>query len=237
MKKMKRPINMAIVACINKRSVDACVAATRTARQQGADFAEVRIDFLDYEPSISGIIRQSALPVFATCRKERDGGQYRGLERKRLEMLELAIVAGAAYVDVELDTGAEAIQRMRRMAERKGCRTIVSKHSFESTPSMSVLVKWLEEAAELGDIVKIATMAKSADDCIDVLRLLKIAESRRVTLAAFAMGQHGKMTRVASLLFGSPFTYCSLSGEVAPGQMTIEETKLAMGLFGVAPGS
>ncbi len=225
---------MALVACIKERNARACVAAIKNARQRGADFAEVRIDFLDYEPNITRITRDSALPVIATCRKRRDGGQYKGLENKRLETLGFAIDAGAAYVDIELETGAEAIRRLRRMAERKNCQTMVSKHSFEGTPSFSVLVKWLEKAAELGDMVKIATMARNHRDCIDILHLLDIAENRGVKLVAFAMGEQGRITRIASLALGSPLAYCSLSGEVAPGQMTIDEMKLAMGLLGVS---
>jgi 3-dehydroquinate dehydratase type I len=226
------PVTMAIVACISERNAKACVTAIKKARLQGATIVEPRMDFLGDKSAIAGIIRQSPLPVMATCRKKCDGGAYSGPEDKRLEMLELAIAARPAYVDVELELGGWMIGRFRRMAQENGCRTIVSKHSG-GTPSMGVLVKWMEKAAELGDIVKIVTTAESAGDCVNVLRLLRIAESRGIRLAAFAMGEPGKITRVASLMLGSPFAYCPLSGEVAPGQMTIREMRLAMGLFGI----
>jgi 3-dehydroquinate dehydratase-1 len=39
------------------------------------------------------------------------------------------------------------------------------------------------------------------------------------------MGDIGKISRLLSLFFGSPFTYVSLTKSIAPGQFKLDEVK------------
>ena len=76
-------------------------------------------------------------------------------------------------------------------------------------------------AAAMGaDIIKIACMARCADDCLRIMSLYHSAASRPLT--AFAMGDAGRITRFAAPLLGAPFTYAAIASDAvsAAGQFT-----------------
>ena len=65
--------------------------------------AEVRLDLMgsfDVEKLVAG----SPVPLVLTCRPERERGGFTGPEPERLAVLRAACEAGAAYIDVELDS-------------------------------------------------------------------------------------------------------------------------------------
>ena len=71
--------------------------------------------------------------------------------------------------------------------------------------------------------IKIVTNAKSTDDSTRVLELY--SKTDKISLIAFAMGDHGRISRILSLYLGSPYTYVSLGKPVAPGQFSVDEIK------------
>jgi len=95
---------------------------------------------------------------------------------------------------------------------------MVSEHDFKKTPDMSGLKDIVKRSLKQGaKIVKIAVMAKSASD---VTRLLRFTEDCEVPVVAMAMGDAGKISRIAAPLFGSLFVYGYLRKPVVPGQLS-----------------
>lgn len=177
-----------------------------------ADGFEVRLDYLKDGGSP---VRWAALglPAIATCRPPREGGRYLGTEATRLERLRRAAQEGAAWVDVEWDV-VEALGDLP-------VPRIVSRHLFDETPA-DVLALWEEMAARGGDVVKVATRARSLTDALRVCSLYTQVD--RPTIA-IAMGEPGIVTRI--LAFAFPVAFLSYAAPTpdraaAPGQLTAQ---------------
>lgn len=69
-----------------------------------ADAFEVRFDALQEPVPPADIAKLTRKPLIATARRPADGGNYRGSETQRLQLLESCLNAGFRYVDVEAGT-------------------------------------------------------------------------------------------------------------------------------------
>jgi len=200
------------------------VSRLLTLPPQGAEAIEVRLDLLArrephaWYPGPAGC----AVPVIATCRRTSEGGKFRGTEKAREEYLLEAARAGVAYVDVE--RAAPAAKRLREMAPAK---VILSHHDRLRTPRATVLWSIYRKMAAVPgvSIVKIVTTARDPLDILEIRRLLERARGAAVPVAAFAMGETGKASRILAPVWGSWATYVSLERgrESAPGQITLRE--------------
>ncbi len=122
-------------------------------------------------------------------------------------------------VDIEL--GCALLSEVVALARRLGKTVIVSEHDFEKTPSDASLRSIVDRAKAGGaDLVKIATLARSAGDA---RRLLRFVRSCAFPIAAFAMGEEGAFSRVLACENGSLLTYGYISKPVAPGQLPAVE--------------
>ena len=182
----------------------------------GINFAEIRLDACEInEDEIRRLFSTPGKILTATCRE----GRYDNRERTR--RLVAAVEAGATYVDVEADADDNLRETVAKSAKIKGCRLIVSHHDFEKTPEYEELRNIVDTCRRLGaDVVKLVTTAVSFADNARVLSLYRTCSD----LVAFAMGETGKITRIACLYAGAPFTYAALSDDkpVACGQLSVE---------------
>jgi 3-dehydroquinate dehydratase-1 len=169
------------------------------------DLSEKEVQILFSEPCT----------LVATCRP----GKL--TTEERLNLLSLAIQNGARYVDVEIESEASYIQKIREIARENGVKLIISWHNFELTPDPGEIEDIISKARVQGaDIVKIATMARNREDSSLVLGLY----SRHNDIIAFCMGEEGKITRAAAPFLGAEFTFAALdeSRATAPGQLSLE---------------
>ena len=196
-----------------------CVSlAEKTLKALGAalplyPFAEIRLDATD-DLSQETVKKIFALHprLIAACRPGRIS------EAERSDLLSAAVHAGAAYVDIEIETEPVLQQKIISAARACGCRTIVSFHDYERTPLRAYLEEVRRRGFEAGaDIVKIACLSRGADDNARLLGLLDYPKP----VVAFGMGPAGKITRLIAPLLGAPFTYASPAAgrETAPGQL------------------
>ena len=196
-----------------------------------SEYAEARLDYMrpDDMPGLLDSLPPDLLRgrIVCTIRNRRDGGRYKGLEGARYGMLDTV----AAYRPFMLDVEYDALKRSKRLAgalHESGARLLVSWHSFARTPSPDALRRRMQEMFRYSNHVKIACMARDADESIRMLELYrwiggKGAGGGRRTLISFAMGDAGRLTRVLSMQLGSPYAYVSLGRAVAPGQISLEE--------------
>ena len=90
-----------------------CITVTPTSRTLGkvdlfnaasmGDVIELCLDHLEKEPDVKDLISTVSKPIIVSCRRKQDGGQWEGTEDARLMLLRQAIVAGPAYVELDLD--------------------------------------------------------------------------------------------------------------------------------------
>jgi 3-dehydroquinate dehydratase-1 len=199
-----------ICVSIAEGTAEACLRALG-----GLEFAEVRLDAMaPHELTTANIRRIFSLPMrlVATCRPGiRDDGL------RRMALMD-AIDAGAAYVDVEVESEDGFKSDIAARARGRGCRVIVSYHDNKRTPTSEELRQIIEWCFQSGaDIAKISCMANSEKDNARLLGLLDLGRP----LIVIGMGEKGRLTRVVAPLLGAAFTYASASGgkETAPGQI------------------
>lgn len=146
--------------------------------------------------------------VIFTCRKRSQGGEFRGSEKERLDLLKKLSKLKPNLIDLECDTDPA-------FARSLSCPILCSYHNFEKTPDLESIP--LFEA----DHYKIATQANSI---LDSLRMLSFVRGRENT-TGICMGELGQVTRLIGPVVGSEFNYLSDQVATAPGQLTIDEVR------------
>jgi 3-dehydroquinate dehydratase-1 len=213
-------------------AADTCDAMAKKAAAAftlGSELVELRIDKLAGRAPTSTIVKRLGglgRKAVLTVRSREEGGGFWGEDGERLRLIsDLAKAMKPAFLDVELATAASHptwFEGLTAGPSRPG-RTIVSWHDFSGTPEFEALRDVRKKASALGDVAKIVTMAKSADDN---LKLLMLYQEDPRGLIAFCMGSDGTASRVLSLQLGAPLIYASLPGEpVAPGQLSVVTVK------------
>ena len=123
--------------------------------------------------------------------------------------------------DIEAEADKDMHDAVAISAISNRCRLIVSHHDHEQTPDNHELCARANHCLGLSaDIVKIVTTAQCPEDNARILALY----SEYPDLIAFAMGEKGKISRIACLYAGAPFTYAALndSEPTACGQLSSE---------------
>lgn len=183
-----------------------------------AEMAEIRIDLCELdENTVKSVFSNISHPTIATCRPDYCNDEQRSL------LLKTAILSGACYVDVEIESATEFKNDIISFAHEHGCKVIISYHNYENTPSIEELRNIIDTCfSQKADIAKVATTALSQRDSAVVLSLYAEYEN----LVALAMGENGKISRIANVCLGSPFTFvaidkqhCSAAGQLTAAQM------------------
>jgi len=180
---------------------------------------EIRLDLLRLDPERIEILAMQCRQWIATCRP----GNL--TEHERTVLLAASIRSGAAYVDVEYEAEPAYRQVLVDLARQHQCKVIISYHNFETTPDTDTLNRIIQHSVVMGaDCVKIAVSANSPADCARVMALY----SHHNHLVAFAMGETGKITRVAAPFLGAEFTFVSVdeAHQTAPGQLTASQMEV-----------
>jgi 3-dehydroquinate dehydratase type I len=191
--------------------------------------AEVRLDLMA-SFDVEKLVAASPVPLVLTCRPERERGGYAGQEADRLAVLRAAYDAGAAYIDVELDT-------LDQVAGWDGSETriIASQHWYDTMPAgLHDTYLGLKDRC---DVVKLVGTAHAAADVLPVLGLL---ENATTPVIALAMGAHGTCTRIMAAAFPSALlTYGAVAtaSKTAPGQITVDEMTDWYALDAVSPAT
>ncbi|MBI4361275.1 type I 3-dehydroquinate dehydratase [Candidatus Micrarchaeota archaeon] len=216
-----------ILVPIVARTVTEAKRQLASAKKAGADGVEIRLDAFEHVTSddVLEMVKNSRLPVLATCRTKNEGGFTRKTSDERKKLLLAAIQAKAAMVDVELSSPPAFRNAVKAACRKNKCRLVVSKHDFDRTPEPKTLNQWVKEALKAGDIAKIVCLAHHT---VDLLRLLDLVKHGNGNVVAFAMGEQNKQSRVLSLLYGAPFGFAALHRESAPGQIPLKQMRLAL---------
>ncbi len=197
-----------------------------------ADIIEVRLDCLETSRNLSELSASTKVPLIATNRLLSEKGFFSGIESERQQTLLNAAKSGFEYVDIDLSCPKhkEIISQIKML----GVKPIVSYHKFDGALNVLAMTAILDEELASGAFVcKIVTTALQIADNLPVLSFISLSSSK-AKIVCFCMGEHGRVSRVLSPLFGAFFTFASLGdgSETAAGQMGINEMKTAYSLLG-----
>ncbi|MCB9846473.1 MAG: type I 3-dehydroquinate dehydratase [Phycisphaeraceae bacterium] len=226
------PRRSLICVPLQVESVDAALLDADAARASGADLVEFRIDTLaestpDSRQQTIRLLRDTPLPCILTCRPDSEGGAYTGPEEDRLTLLHTALASDhpPAFVDVELaalERDPDVLQAFRAAKSASTTRVIVSIHDFRGRPADLSRRLVRLESLDLADVRKIAFVARSLRDNLELLDLCRHAPTPTIALG---MGGHGLPSRVLAPKCGGFLTFAALraGAATAPGQPTIHD--------------
>jgi 3-dehydroquinate dehydratase type I len=214
-----------ICVSILPRTMREALRLIEKAEEAHADFIEVRLDCLEKPRDLADLAAHGKAPKIATDMSSRAVADQR-------QILLSVAKSGFEYVDVELST--PQLEDLVKELKAQGAKPVVSFHKFDESLGISELNSIFEREISSGaEVCKIVATAKRIEDNLATLNFVSEASSK-AKLVCFCMGEHGKVSRLLSPLFGGFFTFASLErgSETASGQMTIQEMKAAYKLLG-----
>jgi 3-dehydroquinate dehydratase type I len=222
-----------ICVSILPKNILEALSLIEKAEKAKADFIEVRLDWLEISRKLSDISASTKIPLIAANKLQSEKGYFSGTEIEWQQTLLFAAKSGFEYVDVNLSSPkhVETISQLKQL----GAKPIVSYHKFDGSLSVTAMEDILDKELISGAIIcKIVTTANLVEDNLPVLSFVSSA-SWKTKLVCFCMGEHGKVSRLLSPMFGAFFTFACLENgsETAAGQMSIGEMRTAYGLLGV----
>ncbi|RLJ71063.1 3-dehydroquinate dehydratase [Hydrogenivirga caldilitoris] len=200
----------------------------REVAEKGADIVELRVD--QFQNTEVGFVedcvrkaKEEGLKVILTVRSPEEGGREVANRRDIFDK----VAPLCDFADIELSS-REMIIPVRNAVAKNGGKLIVSFHNFELTPPNWILREVLREGHRYGGIPKLAVKANSYED---VSRLLCVGAQEKYEKILIAMGDIGRVSRIAGYAFGSVITYASLGESLAPGQLPLEDVVKLRELF------
>ena len=200
------------------------MASRAKAALRRSEYAELRLDFLEPAsvPRALEALGGQLSRCICTLRPASQGGRFRGSEPERASILKLVSEYGPHMVDIE----ASALARNAGLASYvrgTGTPILASWHDFSGTPTEARLARRLASMRRLSPHVKMVTTARGPGDAARILSLYGGFSGG--SLVAFAMGEHGRLSRILCLYMGSPWTYVSAGAPVAPGQYSLAQAR------------
>jgi 3-dehydroquinate dehydratase I len=196
----------------------------RRAIEEGADYVEIRFDFLqsaEIQKVLTRVITKEIhrRAVF-TLRPLSEGGHFSDDLTKRARFLRKLALSNPMLLDVEFNMLKEN-SLLWKFFIKNEIPIMVSWHNYLTTPARSDLLAKVGEMKKYSNIIKVVTTANNVEDAINIISLYDTIEN--TTLIAFAMGEFGVLSRVLCTLYGNaPFTYASLNKHTAPGQLNLK---------------
>ena len=170
------------------------------------------------------------LPLLVTFRTKSEGGVCQLEENRYLDLVDQIIVnrLGDA-VDIELFHEEKRIESLVSEAKNYNVVVIMSNHDFEKVPAKDVIEFRLKKMANLGaDVPKLACMPHNVEDVLTLLEATNAVHNEiENPIITMAMGDIGKVTRIAGQVFGSSLSFGAVGKSSAPGQLSIEELRKA----------
>jgi 3-dehydroquinate dehydratase / shikimate dehydrogenase len=193
------------------------------------DLIELCLDRLIKPPDMRDLLDGVTKPVLVSCRRRMDGGHWTGDEEERLTLLRQAIVAGPAYVELDLDI-AKSIPRFgdtKRVVAYANLRkplTNVDKH-FEDATSVNA------------DVVKFTSLTPTLDAAWPLLAA--VSKKRKLPVVGMGLGRAGITFSLLGQKYGSPWLYAALEKgmEAYEGQPTVRELDELYGWRDIGPNT
>ena len=179
------------------------------------DIIELCLDRLKKAPDVGEMIEGFEKPILISCRRPQDGGKWEGTEDERLQLLRNAIIAGPAYVELELDI-ADKIPRFGDV------KRVISFTSIDKP--LSKVDDIFERAYKAkADVVKFTWPTPTLNAAWPLL--VAATESREIPVVGMGLGRASLMFSLLARKYGAPWIYAALEKgmEAHEGQATVWE--------------
>lgn len=176
------------------------------------DLLEIRLDRFSKDPEVGEFLHAKPKPVIFSCRRPQDGGDWDGTEEERLALLRNCIVAGADYVELELDIAGG----IRKYGATK---RVISYTNLQETPA-NVPEIYADAQTKNPDVIKLVTRVKTPEEAWPLVQILA---KPAVPTVVVGLGPSSAMLTMLARRIGAPWTYAALERgmEAYPGQLTV----------------
>ncbi|WP_092052721.1 type I 3-dehydroquinate dehydratase [Planctomicrobium piriforme] len=214
-----------------------CITVTPTSRTlvkadllnaaRHGDIIELCLDHFVNEPDVKDLITAVDKPMIVSCRRPQDGGKWKGTEQERLLLLRQAIVAGPAYIELDLDI-ADQIPRFGKT------QRVISFTRLDR-PETDIDGVFDAAANAKADIVKFAWPTPTLDAAWPLLAA--VSQKRTLPVVGLGLGQAEITFSLLGMKYGSPWIYAALEQgmEAYPGQATVFDLKDIYHSDGITP--
>tara|TARA_R110002111_G_scaffold132653_2_gene198348 strand:- start:915 stop:2381 length:1467 start_codon:yes stop_codon:yes gene_type:complete len=180
-----------------------------------SDLVELCLDRLIKTPDIGDLISGFDTPILVSCRRPEDGGQFKGTEAERIQLLKQAIIAEPAYIELDLET-AKQIPRFGKT------KRVISYTSLKKP--LSQVDDIFDEMAEAkADVIKFTWPTPTLQTAWPLLAA--ISQKRDIPVVGLGLGAAGITFSLLGVKYGSPWIYAALEKgmEAFEGQPTVAE--------------
>ncbi len=176
------------------------------------DLLELRLDKFARDPEVGEMLAARPKPVICCCRRPQDGGDWDGTEEDRQALLRQCVVAGADYVELEMDIA----DQIRRYGSTK---RVVSYTNLRETPE-DIADIYAEAQRKQPDVIKLVTRAQTPEEAWPLVQILA---RPAVPTVVVGLGPSSAMLTLLAKRIGAPWTYAALERgmEAYPGQLTV----------------
>jgi 3-dehydroquinate dehydratase/shikimate dehydrogenase len=200
-----------------------CISVTPESRQlakvdihnaaKQCDLIELCLDRLHKEPDVKDMISGSKKPILISCRRQEEGGHFKGTEEERLMLLRQAILANPAYVEMDAET-AHKIPRFGKV------QRVISFVSLDR-PLGDINHIFDEAVAAKADVIKCTWPTQTLEAAWPLLAA--VSQKRSLPVVGLGLGRCGLTFSLLGRKYGSPWIYAALEKgmEAFPGQPTV----------------
>lgn len=189
-----------------------------------ADIIEWRADYLtsDKIMTVAPAIFEkfSGKEIIFTLRTQTEGGKITLSDDEYVSILKnINHLYKPEYLDFEYFSHREIFSEMLECSN-----LVLSYHNFSEIPD-NILEIFSDLTALAPKLVKVSVMPQSDREVLDLINYAKGFKvlNPKQEFAVIAMGKLGRITRIASDLLGSSWTFASLDATSAPGQINLAD--------------
>jgi 3-dehydroquinate dehydratase/shikimate dehydrogenase len=209
---------VAIIGSTADEMIDRAAEAMRD-----SPFLEFRLDYLEKPvaalPKLKQFLSENGVvTAIATCRREPNGGKFKGTIAAELDVLEKATASGFHLIDLELETTEAVKSAELEKLRSRGVALIISWHDFQTTKDLDGIFERIRPYEP--EFIKIVCTARSLADNVVMMQFLK-RSGDMANMIGLCMGDQGIVSRVLAIRAGSVFTFAAATHgeETAPGQI------------------
>ncbi|MDO4668041.1 MAG: type I 3-dehydroquinate dehydratase [Streptococcus sp.] len=195
-------------------------------RYEDADIIEWRADFLPKDDILN--VAPAIFEKFAgrelifTLRTQAEGGNIQLSDDDYIALIkEIAELYQPDYIDYEYFSHKERFEEMLEFPN-----LVLSYHNFDETPEN--MMEILSELTSLTPkVVKVSVMAHNEQDVLDLMNYTRGFKTLNPEqdFVTISMGKVGKISRLATDLTGSSWSFASQDQSSAPGQISLSNMK------------
>jgi len=192
----------------------------------GVDAFELRIDLLApvarTTACVAELVAASRLPVIATCRPADEFGGFEGPDAMRFELLDAALQAGAALIDVEWSR----LRKDASLGARWPADRLLLSHHATGGADLALENELLAMTRAHSAGIKLVARATGFSDSMRLVSMTRYLSRSGRRATCFSAGKAALSGRILGFLAGAWLTYLVADDDEAPAPVIPDATTL-----------